>query len=144
MLTPMLESLPPRHLPAERRCPGRRVDFPPESPNVNVREGSRDVAGPMSGLRRGLQRIYGQRLRGVYLFGSRARGDGDLDSDLDVLVVLDRVDHYLIELDRTGELVSQISLAAGVALSRVFIPESEWLTGRSSFLENVREEAVPA
>ena len=111
---------------------------------MNVREGSRDVASPLWVLRRGLQRIYGQRLRGVYLFGSRARGDGDPDSDLDVLVVLDRVDHYLIELDRTGELVSQISLASGVALSRVFIPESEWLTGRSTFLENVREEAVPA
>jgi predicted nucleotidyltransferase len=98
----------------------------------------------MSDLRRGLEKIYGPRLRGVYLFGSRARGDDGPDSDLDVLVVLDKVDHYMTELERTGALVSRVSLAAGVALSRVFVPESDWLSERTTFLENVREEAVPA
>lgn len=32
---------------------------------------------------------YGSRLRGVYLFGSRARGDGRPDSDVDVAVVVE-------------------------------------------------------
>ena len=111
---------------------------------MTVREGNRDVSESLSGLRGGLQMIYGPRLRGLYLFGSRARGDETPDSDLDVLVVLDRVDHYMTELERTGALVAQVSLDASVALSRVFVPETEWLSGRSAFLENVREEAVPA
>lgn len=107
-------------------------------------EASRDLEAVSSGLRDGLERIYGARLRGVYLFGSRARGDGGPDSDLDVLVVLDKVDHYMTELERTSALVAKVSLAAGMALSRVFVPELDWLSARSTFLENVREEAVPA
>jgi predicted nucleotidyltransferase len=35
---------------------------------------------------------YGERLRGVLLFGSVARGDWDESSDLDLLVVLDSLD----------------------------------------------------
>jgi uncharacterized protein len=38
-----------------------------------------------------LNRCYGERLRGVYLFGSRARGDHRPDSDADVAVFLDQV-----------------------------------------------------
>jgi antitoxin ChpS len=37
---------------------------------------------------RAIRRHYGNRLLGLYLFGSRARGDHSPDSDLDVAVVL--------------------------------------------------------
>lgn len=37
-------------------------------------------------LKRELIELYGERLRGVYLFGSYARGDFDSDSDVDILM----------------------------------------------------------
>ncbi|MDN5870928.1 MAG: nucleotidyltransferase domain-containing protein [Nitrococcus sp.] len=43
----------------------------------------------LSTFRKRLNRRYGPRLRALYLFGSRARGDHRPDSDLDVAVVLD-------------------------------------------------------
>jgi predicted nucleotidyltransferase len=95
-------------------------------------------------LRDGLERIYRDRLRGVYLYGSYARGDSQPDSDLDVLIFLDRIQQYGAEISMTSELISVLSLETGVSLSRVFVPEREWKEGRSSFLENVREEAVAA
>jgi predicted nucleotidyltransferase len=52
-----------------------------------------------SALRRHLERRYGPRLRAVYVYGSRARGDHRPDSDLDAAVVLDRVDDYWSEVD---------------------------------------------
>ena len=44
--------------------------------------------------------LYGDRLRGVILFGSEARGDAGPDSDIDVLVVLNGRIDFLREMRR--------------------------------------------
>jgi predicted nucleotidyltransferase len=98
----------------------------------------------LSEVHQGLQSIYGSRLRGVYLFGSHARGEADTESDVDVLIVLDRVDRYALEIARTGELISSASLSHQLSVSRVFVSESDWTGGDTVFLRNVREEAVAA
>jgi predicted nucleotidyltransferase len=95
-------------------------------------------------LKSGLAAIYGERLRGVYLYGSYARGEQDWESDVDVLVVLDEVPRYGAEVDRTGELIANLSLAYDVSVSRVVVSERTWRTGDTLFLANVRDEAVPA
>ena len=95
-------------------------------------------------LKTGLQTIYGSRLKGLYLYGSYARGGQDWESDVDVLIVLDDFKSYCAEIDRTGQLGSELSLKYGVALSKVFLRESEWLHQQTPFLLNVREEAVAA
>ena len=61
------------------------------------------VVGELKG---GLESIYRERLQGVYLYGSHARGEADDESDVDVLVVLDHCDHYAVEVDRTSALVA--------------------------------------
>lgn len=95
-------------------------------------------------LRTGLTAIYGPRLKGVYLYGSYARGQAGNESDLDVLVILDHIPHYSLEVNRTSALISSLSLQSGVTISRVFVSELDWSTGASAFLANVREEAIPA
>ena len=95
-------------------------------------------------LKAGLARLYGPRLSGVFLFGSHARGQAEPGSDCDVLIVLDRVASYGAEIDRTSVLVSRLSLEYGISISRVFVPAREWKRRKTPFLENVREEAVPA
>jgi len=91
-----------------------------------------------------LATLYGDRLRGVYLFGSYARDEANEESDVDVLIVLDKVDNYSREIDTTSELTSELSLEYGISLSRVFATEEQWCQGQTSFLLNLREEAVPA
>jgi len=88
--------------------------------------------------------LYGERLRGVYLFGSHARDEANEESDADILIVLDRVENYSREIDTTSELMSELSLEHGISLSRVFATEEQWRTGQTNFLQNLREEAVPA
>ena len=94
-------------------------------------------------LKAGLEAIYGERLRGVYLYGSYARDEADEESDVDVLVVLDDVEHYAAEVNRTSELGARLSLHYGVSISKVFLRERDWLRGQTPFLANVREEAIP-
>ena len=95
-------------------------------------------------IKNGLERLYGPRLKGVYLFGSHARDEADSESDVDLLVVLDTVGRYAAEIERTSELVSALSLDHRVTVSRVFVPEQAWLRADTPFLLNAREGAVPA
>ncbi|MPZ77467.1 MAG: hypothetical protein GEU77_13185 [Deltaproteobacteria bacterium] len=106
-------------------------------PEISIQEILRELKG-------GLQRIYGERLRGVYLFGSYSRGEADQESDFDVLVVLQDFTRYALEVDRTAELTADLSLKHGVTISPVFFREDEWLHDITPFLSNVRDEAVPA
>ncbi len=102
------------------------------------------VKSLLAELRKGLQGLYGARLRGLYLYGSYARGEPESESDVDVLVVLNRIERYGGEIDFTGELISKLSLHYEVSISTVFVSEGDWTTGDTNFLANVREDAVPA
>jgi predicted nucleotidyltransferase len=80
--------------------------------------GSRDdptraVARILESVKQGLAELHGPRLRDLYLFGSRAPGEAEPDSDVDVLVVLHTVERYGEEVDRTSHLRAGLSLAEG-------------------------------
>jgi predicted nucleotidyltransferase len=95
-------------------------------------------------LRRELESLYRERFRGLYLFGSHARGDAGPESDVDVLVVLDRVERYGEEVRRTGGIFSSLSLEWEVSIVPVFTSEPKWRDASSAFLANVRREAPAA
>ncbi|MBI5684711.1 MAG: nucleotidyltransferase domain-containing protein [Verrucomicrobia bacterium] len=105
---------------------------------------SASISTILAELKAGLEAIYHSRLRGCYLFGSYARGEADAESDVDVLVVLDCCDRYAEEIDRTGALVSEVSLKHGVSISRVLVSERDWRETETPFLANARAEAVAA
>ncbi len=102
------------------------------------------VKALISELKTGLVRLYGDRLKSVYLYGSYARGDQDRESDIDILIILDHLDQYGKEVDRTSRLISDLSLENGLSISRVFVTEGDWLRHQTPFLVNAREEAIPA
>ena|SRR3972149_2580769 len=98
----------------------------------------------MKELKEGLARIYGDRLKGVYLYGSYARGDARPDSDMDVLIVLNDYRSYGKEINRTGYLISALSLDYSMSISRVIMKESQWKMSDTPLLQNIRMDGVPA
>jgi uncharacterized protein len=100
------------------------------------------VRSLLTELKRGMEVLYGERLRALYLYGSQARAEQERDSDVDVMVVLSYLDSYGAEIDRTSELVSSLSLQYDLSISRVFVTEEVWLRAQSAFLANAREEAI--
>ena len=103
-----------------------------------------EVRAILAELKSGLESLYGNRLRGLYLFGSYARGEAEPESDIDVLIVLDDVSNYPDEVNRTGFLVSELSLRHGLSLSRVFLSRRAWTEGTDFFVRNVRQEGIAA
>jgi Uncharacterised protein family (UPF0158)/Nucleotidyltransferase domain len=69
-------------------------------PELLELSGSFDPREIARGVAQDLRRLYGDRLTSVLLFGSWARGDAHPESDIDLLVVLDRVDSVWDELRR--------------------------------------------
>lgn len=89
-----------------------------------------------------LQSLYGSRLKGVYLYGSYARGQARPDSDLDLLLVLDDFTDVGEELRRTSALTSKLSLKHGVPVTLLPVRSADFETRHTPLLINVRREAV--
>jgi predicted nucleotidyltransferase len=87
-----------------------------------------------------LQALYGSRYRRVLLFGSWARGDAHPESDIDVLVVLDRVESPWEELRRMDEILWRHSYRADVVICAVPVGEDELGEAASPLLIRARAE----
>jgi predicted nucleotidyltransferase len=93
-------------------------------------------------LRQRLAALYGARLVEVVLFGSQARGEAGVGSDIDVMLVLRGEVWPGQEIERTGGIVAALSLKYDVLLSTVFVSEAEFRRGGSPLLVNVRREGI--
>src|SRR6266516_5170134 len=72
-----------------------------------------------------LRSLYGGRLRRVLLFGSWARGDAQPESDIDLLVVLDRVDSPWVELRRMDQIMWRHSYQSNAVIAAVPVCERD-------------------
>ena len=93
-------------------------------------------------LRKYLERLYGERLMQIVVFGSQARGDAVEGSDIDILVALKGSVSPGMEIARTSETAAALSLKHNVVISCTFVSADRYTTERSPLLINVRREGV--
>jgi len=98
----------------------------------------------MKELKEGLARIYGDKLKAVYLYGSYARGDYRDGSDVDVMVLLKSYRDYWKEYHRASDYVGDVSLKYDAIVSYILIKEIQWKEEDKPVLRNIRKEGLPA
>jgi len=91
-----------------------------------------------------VRRVLGRKVEAIYWFGSRARGEGNADSDVDLLVETKRV---LTPHERDGIADVSIDLAAefGCLLDVHYYTQAELHRppySRTPFVQAVMEEGV--
>jgi uncharacterized protein len=81
---------------------------------MDITNQSRYVDPTLNRFRDALGTMYGSRLDRVVLFGSRARGDSDADSDYDVALFLKDMPDRWAEVDRLVPLEMEFLERDGV------------------------------
>jgi uncharacterized protein len=71
----------------------------------------------LSRFRAALAETYGDRLERVVLFGSRARGDAQADSDYDIAVFIRAPEAWFNEVVRLADLGTDILMDTGAVIS---------------------------
>lgn len=101
------------------------------------------VTNPLAtAVARDLRELYGDRLREVLIFGSRARGDHTDESDLDLLVVLDDPVDKWHEQDVMDDVLWRHSLESGVVVTTVVIGLARWRLRAGPMLLRAAAEGV--
>ena len=93
-----------------------------------------------------LRQLYGERFRGLYVFGSYARHDAGvelpIDSDLDVALLLSEVESAGKEIQRYGQITADLSLQHGLVVSVIPVHELDFREGRTNFTRVISEYAI--
>lgn len=104
------------------------------------------TAATILAFRHRLERRYGERLRGLVLFGSRARGDFRAESDADPAVFLDPVlDPIEAQMDTAGDAYA-VFLDTGILVEPWAFGGSPTQPARDRALDRrraVQTEGVP-
>ncbi len=90
-----------------------------------------------------LAALYGERRRGVYLYGSHARGEATDDSDIDVAVILEGPVHAHSEEERASEIVGDLCLRGNCLLVPLFLSEQEYRRAPYAIHRSIASEGGP-
>ncbi|MEB3175420.1 MAG: nucleotidyltransferase domain-containing protein [Cyanobacteriota bacterium] len=88
------------------------------------------------------QENYGNDLANIILFGSQARGENDLDSDIDLLVILKNSFDSYKENKKNSAFISEICLENDIVITCFLMSLNHWQTRNNAFIRNVKKEGI--
>jgi predicted nucleotidyltransferase len=89
-----------------------------------------------------LHAVYGDRLKGVMLYGSEARGEATEDSDIDILVLLDGPLDWWDETTAIIHSIYPIQLEIDRIISVRPVDAAVYEEGEFPLYRNVKEEGI--
>jgi uncharacterized protein len=101
-----------------------------------------DTSMLLARIKSRLQVIYRDRLRGVVLYGSEARGEATPDSDVDILVLLVGPVVLGQELYKIIEALYPLQLEMNRVLEVFPVDEADYLRGEYAWYRNAQKEGI--
>ncbi len=112
---------------------------PKRARNLSLKSPVRDI---FPELKEALQERYGTKLKSIMLFGSYARGEQKAGSDIDIAIILEEFSHACTEIERTGDIISSLSLKFDTLISLVPIKEQDWHKKKTALISSIKREGV--
>ncbi len=101
-----------------------------------------DTSSILARIKSRLQAVYGDRLRGVVLYGSEARGEATPDSDVDILVLLTGPVTLGRELRTIIEALYPLQLEMDRILEAFPVDEADYLHGEYAWYRNAQKDEI--
>lgn len=93
-------------------------------------------------LKAKLVNLYGQQLYSLILFGSQARGDTNLDSDIDIMTVLEDPIDVTKEVHKTSDIRFYFIDKYGELVSIIPISKSDFISSSISLVRVAKREGI--
>lgn len=89
-----------------------------------------------------LEKIYGDKLKGIILYGSYARGDFTDGSDIDLIILLEYMTEPLKEREKYFDEIWKLDLKHDTVISIIPLKEEDYKTRRLPVILNARREGI--
>ena len=103
----------------------------------------KDIKPILDEAKKRLQRIYGERLKGLILYGSYARGDATEGSDIDLILLSEGMKSPISELEKFSGEIHQLDFLYDTVISIIPIEEGQYRTRRLPIILNSKREGIP-
>ncbi len=89
-----------------------------------------------------LKKIYGRRLKRIILYGSHARGDAAQGSDIDIILLLEKVKNPLIERRNFFDKICELGLKYDTVISIIPFDEQVYRERNLPLILNAKREGI--
>lgn len=93
-------------------------------------------------VKKRLKDTYGNRLRGIVLYGSFARGDATEGSDIDLIVLLKDMNDTVAEILKCSNAFGDLELTCDTLISVLPLDVNEYRKRRLPVILNAKKEGV--
>ena len=93
-------------------------------------------------VKRRLQAVYGERLKGIVVYGSEATGEGEPDSDIDIMVLIEGPFHLWEEIGRCVGATYPLALEIGRPIHAEPVDADEFKKGDFALYRNAKAEGI--
>ncbi|MDY0082754.1 MAG: nucleotidyltransferase domain-containing protein [Ignavibacteriaceae bacterium] len=101
-----------------------------------------DILELLNKVKTALKKLYKKNLIDIVLYGSYAKQEYNKDSDIDLLIILDKIESVGKEIDKIVDATYDISLEYNTLISAIPITYEDYKNVKSPLLINVRKEGI--